>query len=215
MPAHKPRAPLTAASERRLSLRARSILDGAVRSLYLDKHNITIATGLLLRVAEHTGETANCLMTRLRIDPVRRCLITRCGQQIECARGDKPPPVIRRFLAINKKDNAACILGNGCTCTERGQRLRCKDYWRTPITAGELGVGDGRGALDATKPITKERAKRSCVKGDRCHCRKYNERHRCGNWQSVDPMAHDIGSSAPPWCGDDTQEGVDHAPLTS
>lgn len=131
-------APLTPASERRLSLRARTMLDNAVLRPYLDKHIITIAAGILLRIAGHTGETAQALMTRLRITEARRYLIVRCGSRAETYKGDKPPPIIKRFLEINKT-KPSCVRGHACTCTQQGQRTRCGHYRRGDPAAHDIG----------------------------------------------------------------------------
>lgn len=157
MPPRKTSAPLTPASERRMGLRARSILDEAARRSYLDKHVVTIAAGLLLRIANHTGETAQALMTRLRIPESRRYLIVRCGSRAETYKGDKPPPIIRRFLEINKT-KPSCVRGRQCTCTQILQRVRCGNYRRGDPSlldkgaAAERWTGEGCDDPSDTQP---------------------------------------------------------------
>lgn len=139
MSARRARAPLTPASERRLSLRARSMLDTAATRSYLDKHTVTIAAGLLLRIAEHTGETAAALMTRLRITESRRFLIVRCGSRLETYEGDHAPPVVKRFLEINKT-KPSCVRGRECTCSQNLQRVRCGNYRRGDPAEHDIGA---------------------------------------------------------------------------
>lgn len=202
MPAHKPRAPLTAASEARISRRAKTLLATASQRSYLDKEIISQATGLLLRIAEHTGETAARTMTRLRIPRSHAYLIMRAGEQRECARGDKPYQVFKRFFAINKT-KPSCFRGRHCTCTQPGQRVRCGNYMRVDPANGELGVGAGRGALNAAPVIAK--TEWSCALGlDGCECKDKpkRERNRCGNWRR-DPAVADFRTDAAPWFGED------------